>query len=42
MATHMARSTIVGAVHGDFILIKEPVVVINGRFVAIFDDILDC
>jgi c-di-GMP-binding flagellar brake protein YcgR len=36
-AAHRTKTRVVGAVHGDFILIHEPVVVINKRFVAVFD-----
>jgi len=32
IAAHRTKTRIVGAVHGDFILIQEPVVVINRRF----------
>jgi c-di-GMP-binding flagellar brake protein YcgR len=37
MPAHRAKTTIVGAVHGDFILIREPLVVVNNRLLAIFD-----
>ena len=39
---HRAKSRIIGAVHGDFILIQEPVVVINERFLAVFDNVFEC
>ena len=39
---HRAKSRIIGAVHGDFILIQEPVVVINERFLATFDHAFEC
>ena len=39
---HRAKSRIIGAVHGDFILIQEPVVVINDRFLAVFDNVFEC
>jgi c-di-GMP-binding flagellar brake protein YcgR len=34
---HMARSRILGAMHGEFILITEPTVKVNDRLWAIFD-----
>ena len=37
IAAHRTKSKIVGAVHGNFILIKEPIVVINERLMAILD-----
>ncbi len=42
IAAHRTKSKIVGAVHGNFILIKEPIVVINERLMAIFDDVFKC
>ncbi len=42
MIAHRAKSRIIGAVHGDFILIQEPVVVINERFLATFDHTFEC
>lgn len=42
MVAHRAKSRIVGAVHGKFILIQEPVVVINERFLATFDHVFEC
>ena len=42
IAAHSAKSRIIGAAHGDFILIKEPVVVVNDRLSAIFDDVFEC
>jgi c-di-GMP-binding flagellar brake protein YcgR len=42
IAAHRTKSRIVGAIHGDFILIQEPMVVINHRFLAIFDDVFEC
>jgi c-di-GMP-binding flagellar brake protein YcgR len=42
IAAHRTKSKIVGAVHGDFILIQEPVVVINKRLLAIFDHVFEC
>jgi len=41
-AAHRTKTKVVGAVHGDFILIKEPLVVINNRLVAIFDQTFEC
>ncbi len=42
IAAHRTKSRIVGAVHGDFILIQEPIVVINERLSAIFDHVFEC
>ncbi len=42
IAAHRTKSRIVGALHGDFILIKEPIVVINDRLLAIFDHVFEC
>ena len=42
IAAHRTRSRIVGAVHGDFILIQEPIVVINERLLAVFDHVFRC
>jgi len=42
IAAHRTRSRIVGAVHGDFILIQEPIVVINERLLAVFDHVFEC
>ena len=42
VTAHRAKSRIVGAVHGKLIMIKEPVVVINERFLAIFDGDFEC
>jgi c-di-GMP-binding flagellar brake protein YcgR len=41
-AAHRTKSRIVGAAYGKFILIQEPIVVINHRFLAIFDDVFEC
>ena len=41
VAAHRTKSRIVGSVPGDFILIKEPVVVINERIMAIFDNVFE-
>ena len=38
---HRTKTTIVGAVHGDFILILEPVMVVNSRLSAIFDGVFE-
>jgi c-di-GMP-binding flagellar brake protein YcgR len=42
IAAHRTKTRIVGAVHGDLILIQEPVVVINRRLLAIFDGVFEC
>jgi c-di-GMP-binding flagellar brake protein YcgR len=42
IVAHRTKSRIIGAVHGDFILIQEPVVVISERLLAIFDHIFEC
>jgi c-di-GMP-binding flagellar brake protein YcgR len=42
MTAHRAKSRIVGFIHDDFILIKEPVININDRFLAVFDDVFEC
>ncbi len=42
ISAHRAKSRIVGADHGKLILIKEPVVVVNDRFLAIFDHDFEC
>jgi c-di-GMP-binding flagellar brake protein YcgR len=40
--SHRTKTRIIGAVHGDSILIQEPVVAINDRFFAIFDHAFEC
>jgi len=42
IAAHRTKTRIVGAVHGDFILIQEPIVVINERLLAVFDHVFEC
>ncbi len=39
---HRARSKIIGAVHGDYILIKEPVIVISERLSSTIDGDFTC
>lgn len=41
-AAHKTRSKIIGAVHGQFIIIDEPVVVINERLSAYIEDDFVC
>ncbi len=42
VSAHRAKSRILGADHGNLILIKEPVVVINDRLLPIFDHDFEC
>jgi hypothetical protein len=37
VAAHRTKTTVVGAVHGDFILILEPIMKVNRRLQAVFD-----
>lgn len=41
-STHTARSRIIGAMHGEFILITEPTVPISKRYSAVIDENILC